>query len=151
MANIAKIAKKNKAGQLWEEMCSLKIGKATVYEFWTIGDDEDPKGPVSNPEIRFWLEGEGGEEKYFECFPALAEHLHEQFTLAARVGADADRKKFTLWVASAGFLVAVVTICALALRGNTATALTLALAGLVSSGGYLFFGGWRLPHETTRS
>jgi hypothetical protein len=53
----------------------------------TIGDDEDPDGPVSNPEVRFWLEGEGGEEKYFECFNTLATHLHEQFTSAARLRA----------------------------------------------------------------
>ena len=165
MANIAElkqIIKKNEAGQWWEDYGPLKIGTANVYEIWTVGDDDDPEGRVSSPEVRFWLEGKGGEEKYFEWFSALAEHLDEQCTSAAREGADVDlakerqaeeayRKRFSLWVASAGFLIAVVTICALALRGNTTTAVILALAGLASSGGYLFFGGWRLPHETTRS
>jgi hypothetical protein len=96
MANIAKlkqIIKKNKAGQWWEDYGPHKIGTANVYEIWTVGDDEDPEGRVSSPEVRFWLEGEGGSEKYFECFSALAEHLDEQCTSAARKGADVDLLK----------------------------------------------------------
>jgi hypothetical protein len=93
MANIAKlkqIIKKNKAGQWWVDYGPLKIGTANVYEIWTIGDDDDPEGSVSSPEVRFWLEDEGGSEKYFECFSALAEYLDKQCNSAARRGADVE-------------------------------------------------------------
>jgi hypothetical protein len=96
VAQLKQIIKKNKAGQYWEDYGPFKIGTATVCEIWTIGDGEDPEGPVNDPEIRFSLEGKGGEEKYFECFGDLAEHLNKQFTSAAREGADWTQENFNL-------------------------------------------------------
>src|SRR6186997_453459 len=121
VAQLKQVIKKNKAGQYWEDYGPFKIGTATVCEIWTIGDGEDPEGPVNDPEIRFSLEGKGGEEKYFECFGDLAEHLNKQFTSAAREGADVDlakekqtealkRKKISLYVASFAFIATVVSM-----------------------------------------
>jgi len=153
MANIAKIAEKNKAGQLWAEYCAKKIGTANVYEFWTIGDDEDPDGPVSTPEIRFWLEGDGGEKKYFECFPSLADHLHEQFTLAARQGADVEvnklkqtealkLKRITLYVAAFVF-IAVVASLIVAFYKEPSYLVAFLLGSVIASACVLFFGVWQ--------
>jgi hypothetical protein len=159
MASIAKlkqIIKVNKAGQYWADYGPFKIGTATVCEIWTIGDDEDPKGPVNDPEIRFLLEGKGGEEKYFECFGDLAEHLDKKFTSAARDGADVDLakekqtealklKRISLYVASIVFVAAVgsMIVALFANVSNPSYLVVSALAGLVSSGAVLFFGIWQ--------
>ena len=177
MANMAKlkqVLKKNKAGQFWEDYGPLKIGTANVYEIWTIGDDEDPTGKIwmgtetgrkvrVSPEVRFWLEGEGGSEKYFECFSALAEHLDKQCTSAARVGADVELakeqqaealklKRISLYVASIVFIAAVGSMIVALFAGvkDAPYLVIAALAGVVSSGAVLFFGVWQpitLPHK----
>jgi hypothetical protein len=108
--------------------------KEAVCEIWTIGDGEDPEGPVNDPEIRFSLEGKGGEEKYFECFGYLAEHLNKQFTSAAREGADVGLKRISTYVASFAFVAAILALIAWLLTGKGSTALSFA------------FGGW-LPVE----
>jgi hypothetical protein len=47
VAQLKQIIKKNKAGQYWEDYGPFKIGTATVCEIWTIGDGEDPEGPLT--------------------------------------------------------------------------------------------------------
>jgi len=146
MANIAElkqIIKKNEAGQWWEDYGPLKIGTANVYEIWTIGDDDDPEGRVSSPEVRFWLEGKGGEEKYFECFGDLAEHLNKQFTSAAREEADIGLKRISTYVASFAFIAVILALIALLLTGKGSTVLSFAFGGLVASGATYFFKVWQ--------
>ena len=167
MATVAKlkeVIKDNKAGQYWDDYGPFKIGTANVCEIWTIGErrrsvkagrrqrDENPDGPVSDPEIRFWLEGE---EQYFECFGDLAVHLNKQFTSAAREGADVDlakekqtealkRKRISLYVASFAFIATVVSMLVAAFLFDISDPwLTAAVAGLAASGSVMFFKNWQ--------
>ena len=143
VAQLKQVIKKNKAGQYWEDYGPFKIGTATVCEIWTIGDGEDPEGPVNDPEIRFSLEGKGGEEKYFECFGDLAEHLNKQFTSAAREGADVGLKRISTYVASFAFIAVILALIALLLTGKGSTVLSFAFGGLVASGATYFFKVWQ--------
>jgi hypothetical protein len=154
---LKEIIRKKRGGNWIEYHGPYRIGTADVWEIWTwINENEEDKDDWT-PQTRFWLEEKKGSKLYFSYFSDLAPHLHNRFESAARQGADFDlakerqaeelyRKKFSLWVASAGFLIAVLTTCGLALSGNTSMAVLLAVTGVVSSGRYMLFGGWRLPH-----
>jgi hypothetical protein len=153
VAQLKQIIKENEAGQYWADYGPFKLGTTTVYEIWTIGHGEDPEGPVSSPEIRFWLEGEDGEEKYFECFPALAEHLDKRFTSAARTGADVELAKekqaealklkgISLYVASIVFIAAVGSMI-VAFYRDPSYLVAVLLGGVIASACVLFFGVWQ--------
>ncbi len=115
-----------------------------MWEVWTWTNENKNDKDDWTPQTRFWLEDENGTKLYFAYFADLAAHLNKQ-TEAFKL------KRFSLYVAGIGFIIALGTVSYLLIAGRSSEALFFALAGAVASGGYLFFGRWQPIHTSGTS
>ena len=144
-ADVEKIVVKLRVGEVDSIYGPARFGGARIWEIWVYHKEQW--------ETRFLFEQEDKEALYFDTFVSLMDHLNEFYRDAVSSSgaidwtrtkelADLQLKKITLYVAALAFIATVGVVLYQSIAGDGAAIFASLVAGIIASGGALFFGRW---------